>query len=335
MVAVRGERESVFGSPPLRDLASPRTKKVGWMFAGYIPLRRGILEHARQNLTHAEGWVYILILLEADPATGIWIGSGKALGAYNFPWRSACRLLESLEKKGYIKRFPKPGVHSNYPILVNKYRVTVGEHIGELLDTKQTTSWKSPVYVGEHIGEQVAVKKERRIELGKKTIAQPSASLLSSSQLFEIWNLERGELPQALKLTPERKLKSQARLKSHRAEEAKFLADFGLAVKSAAQTPFLRGESERGWKASFDWLIANDTNYLKILEGKYQGRKELSDDELSAYLARSREDHSESSVGRGPRTEGKLGKCRECGAETAPGFLKCYACTKKKAPVKP
>ena len=35
------------------------------------------------------------------------------------------------------------------------------------------------------------------------------------------------------------------------------------------------------------------------------------------------------------KTEGKPGKCSECGEEIPAGFLKCYACTKKKAPVNP
>lgn len=34
-------------------------------------------------------------------------------------------------------------------------------------------------------------------------------------------------------------------------------------------SPFLIGENKNNWKASFDWLIENDTNYLKVIEGKY------------------------------------------------------------------
>lgn len=32
---------------------------------------------------------------------------------------------------------------------------------------------------------------------------------------------------------------------------------------------FLTGTNNRGWKADFDWLIKNDNNMLKVLEGKY------------------------------------------------------------------
>jgi hypothetical protein len=42
-----------------------------------------------------------------------------------------------------------------------------------------------------------------------------------------------------------------------------------MAVRRAAQTPFLAGGGERGWRANFDWLIANDTNARRVLEGCY------------------------------------------------------------------
>ena len=42
-----------------------------------------------------------------------------------------------------------------------------------------------------------------------------------------------------------------------------------MAVKLAARTPFCRGQNDRGWKMDFDFLIENDTNLTKVLEGKY------------------------------------------------------------------
>ncbi len=37
-------------------------------------------------------------------------------------------------------------------------------------------------------------------------------------------------------------------------------------IKSSAM---LKGETGNGWKVSFDWILENDKNYLKILEGNY------------------------------------------------------------------
>ena len=33
---------------------------------------------------------------------------------------------------------------------------------------------------------------------------------------------------------------------------------------------FLQGDNNRGWKASFDWLIQNDKNWRKVMEGNYE-----------------------------------------------------------------
>jgi hypothetical protein len=40
-------------------------------------------------------------------------------------------------------------------------------------------------------------------------------------------------------------------------------------VTDAQATPFLRGEGDRGWKADFDWFVANDQNVIRVLESRY------------------------------------------------------------------
>lgn len=49
----------------------------------------------------------------------------------------------------------------------------------------------------------------------------------------------------------------------------KFIDQFTRAVKKAQETPFLRGEGSKGWRADFDWFISNDRNVVKVLEGKH------------------------------------------------------------------
>ena len=68
---------------------------------------------------------------------------------------------------------------------------------------------------------------------------------------------------------------------------------FCAAVKKAQQTPFLRGEGARGWRASFDWFVANHLNIYAVLEGKYDGpaagpNKGGANDNASFYGGRSR-----------------------------------------------
>lgn len=83
--------------------------------------------------------------------------------------------------------------------------------------------------------------------------------------LLEIWANNRGSLPAVRSFTNQRVSKCTARLRS----PSFSLADFTEAVVKASSTSFLTGGNDRGWTASFDWFIANDTNYVAVLEGKY------------------------------------------------------------------
>lgn len=51
---------------------------------------------------------------------------------------------------------------------------------------------------------------------------------------------------------------------------------FEKILGAIEQQPFLlngnpNNDKHKDWRVSFDWLIENDTNYLKVLEGKYRG----------------------------------------------------------------
>jgi len=98
-------------------------------------------------------------------------------------------------------------------------------------------------------------------DLSYKGVPSPEA-------LAEIWEQERGPLSEMRGLTPERIARCRERIRNA-ADAAQFVAEFREAVRRAAATPFLCGEGPGGWRANFDWIVANDTNYLKVLEGRY------------------------------------------------------------------
>lgn len=45
--------------------------------------------------------------------------------------------------------------------------------------------------------------------------------------------------------------------------------DFLKILEKIKVSPHLKGDNNRGWKADFNWILENDSNYLKILEGNY------------------------------------------------------------------
>ena len=66
-----------------------------------------------------------------------------------------------------------------------------------------------------------------------------------------------------------RTVEIHARLRS----DPNFLEIFKAAVQKAKSVPFLTGAGDRGWRASFDWLLTNDTNVLAVIEGRYDGQR--------------------------------------------------------------
>jgi hypothetical protein len=149
---------------------------------GFVKRRRGILAHLREGrITLAEAGAHDVIGMLADKCTGIWFGSARAFaancGAGDVTERQARHLLETLEAKGYLKRFATPRAHGNYPILVNKYEVTFGAHDGMRLNASATSDWHNPAYEKcLEQGAEVAPYQEVRREK-KKAAARAAVSL--------------------------------------------------------------------------------------------------------------------------------------------------------------
>ena len=76
-------------------------------------------------------------------------------------------------------------------------------------------------------------------------------------------------LPKTKAISERRKKHLKARWKQFNYE----LATFEAIFKKAEASDFCKGKNERGWKVDFDWLIKNDSNMLKVLEGKYDNRR--------------------------------------------------------------
>lgn len=77
------------------------------------------------------------------------------------------------------------------------------------------------------------------------------------------WNEETGgALGKLVMITGRRREMVRARIRETSVD------DFFTMIRNAASSSFLRGESQRGWVANFDWCI-RPNNYPKVLEGRY------------------------------------------------------------------
>ena len=85
-------------------------------------------------------------------------------------------------------------------------------------------------------------------------------------ELLLYWN--NTKLKRIKLLSKTRKEKIRIRMK-----DAGFRENWKAAIDALARSSFCQGKNDRGWCADIGWLIDNDTNYIKALEGKYDDKK--------------------------------------------------------------
>lgn len=79
------------------------------------------------------------------------------------------------------------------------------------------------------------------------------------------------DFPKVLKITDKRKTRIRLWFEDIGATYERVQEIFDRCTSSR----FLKGDNNRGWKADFDW-ITNKTNWVKILEGKYDYKEHLN-----------------------------------------------------------
>jgi uncharacterized protein YdaU (DUF1376 family) len=92
-----------------------------------------------------------------------------------------------------------------------------------------------------------------------------SGDALTPQDVFESWNemAPKFGLPVAKGLTPARKRHTLARLREYPAME-----DWQRAFRHIADTPWLCGDNDRGWRADYDFLV-QAKSFTKLVEGSY------------------------------------------------------------------
>lgn len=96
-------------------------------------------------------------------------------------------------------------------------------------------------------------------------VKSADADRLTPSDILEGWNelAEQCGLPKAGKLTGGRLRQAQARLREYPDLDA-----WKRAFRHIHDTPFLRGENDRGWRADLDFLL-QAKSFTKLTEGSY------------------------------------------------------------------
>lgn len=120
------------------------------MTNGFVKMRRGLEEHlVAGRLSLFELGVYTVVLLQANPATGVWFGSAARVAASvprNTHRRAVQRALARLAAIGFLRIFRRPGASGNYAVLVDKYEITIGPQAGRRVNAAASRDWRQVVY---------------------------------------------------------------------------------------------------------------------------------------------------------------------------------------------
>ena len=135
-----------------------------------------------------------------------------------------------------------------------------------------------------HLGNaEKEIEKEKEIELEKR-------ERVNYQRIADMYNETCVSFPRLKSMSESRKKAIKARLNTYTEE------DFKTLFEKAEASSFLKGENNRNWTATFDWLI-KDSNMAKVLDGNYdkgqsqsKGRKEAvpnwccTDDDVWKYI---------------------------------------------------
>lgn len=107
-------------------------------------------------------------------------------------------------------------------------------------------------------------------------IIQPEPSQkkkpLPAKKIADMWNATCTSYPKIFTLSDARKNKIRIRVEEMGGIE-KAMPIMQTIFKKMQESKFLKGESKRGWKASFDWVFENGKNWVKVWEGNYDDDK--------------------------------------------------------------
>ena len=279
------------------------------MHRGYTCLHRKIWSNAvlaepGKRFSRLEAWLYITNVLatgmddqDAGLKRGEFVASIRFLAkAFNWSHPMAQRFVDQLLENSMIMRVIHQSIH---PAIQEAGHFSVCNY--ETYNSPRYAERNTERYAERYKIKEVlkeSIKKEIKDTPGSAKAPAfakaPAGVCVSPKILVEIYKQNNQSLPEVKALTSERLKKCRSRINQAERDGCleQYLADFTEAVKKAQQTPFLRGEGARGWRASFDWFVANQVNIYAVLEGKYDGpaagsNKGGANDNASIYGGRT------------------------------------------------
>ena len=253
------------------------------MDKGYISLWRSIQDNEmwfEEPFTRAQAWIDLLLLanhkttymrvrgirLEVERGQ---IGRSKETLADRWKWSRSkvMRFLDELENDGMIEQQTSIK-NSRLPRIISIVNYEKYQQNEQQKDNKKTLN-EQQKDTNNNVNKLNNENKDKNISKDIQKETNVSSEQIEYDSFLEYWNHYANEygLAKIKSINTTRKTKIKARLK----QDKDFAQNLGEAIQMIGSSDFLTGRNGN-WKATFDWLIQNDTNYYKVLEGNYQNK---------------------------------------------------------------
>ena len=193
-----------------------------------------------------------------------------------FPYDTidADALLQLLHDAGFILRYAIDGVAYIQVVNFGKHQRPKADEAASAIPAP---CLKIPPLIGavpRLVGDGPALGKGHRTEdreIEGKGLIRDDADTPPPDVLAVLWNeLTSAPLPRCKEVSAKRRKHMHVRLTERPVSE------WRAVVARIEQSTFCRGFNERGWVASFDWMIGSPEVAVKVLEGKYDDRRKMS-----------------------------------------------------------
>jgi hypothetical protein len=94
-------------------------------------------------------------------------------------------------------------------------------------------------------------------------------SNIDYNEIIDLWTENCPNLSKPTKMTDMRREKIRIRLSEMGKDRASQIATIKEVFAKIGASDFCNGKNDRGWKADFDWILKNESNWVKVIEDKY------------------------------------------------------------------
>lgn len=191
------------------------------------------------------------------------------------------QLLADLASHGFIVRYTADGAGADGAqyLAIVKFAIHQRPKSDELVSAIPAPNLEIPRGImvpprisplGKDRGQRTEGRGQREEEAADGAAGADAApsSRNRADDFADLWNTEtKPPIARCRDLTTKRRRQIRSRLTEYP------LTEWGAVFRRIQASAFCRGENDRGWRASFDWVIGSPDVGVKVLEGKYDDRQ--------------------------------------------------------------